>query len=210
VVLSDQSLGQSRTVTPTPPDPVLPLTRRTVEVPDVDYRRYALEADNISPMARPGTPQGMYTADGLEHNQRGTPSSKASDHLEHLEKRLRKITRHDFGEHWAELSGDGDMALLTWGSCSGAVREAAARLQAAGVAVRVIALRLLMPLQCEALDEALAGCSRVWVIEQNHGRQLFHYLKSLDAIPGDTRSLARPGPLPFRPGEIVHALTEEA
>ena len=77
----------------------------------------------------------MYTADGLEHNQRGTPSSRASDHREHLDKRLRKITAHDFRAHWAELSGDGDMALLTWGSCSGAVREAATRLEEAGVAV---------------------------------------------------------------------------
>ena len=89
------------------------------------------------------------------------------------------------------------------------MREAASRLQAVDLPVRVIALRLLMPLQCAALEKALAACSKIWVIEQNHGRQLFHYLKSLGAIPGDARSLARPGPLPLRPGEIVDALTEE-
>ena len=210
VVLSDQSLGQSRAISAAPPSVEIPLARRTTAVPDGAYRRYALGEDNISPMTLPGTPQGMYTGDGLEHNQRGTPSSRASDHREHLDKRLRKITAHDFRNHWAELSGDGDTVLLTWGSCSSAVREAAMRLETAGKAIRVVALRLLMPLQCDALSEALAGCSRVWVIEQNHGRQLFHYLKSLDAVPGDARSLARPGPLPMRPGEIVDALTEEA
>ena len=210
VVLSDQSLGQSRTISPTPPNLELPLVRRTLVTPDDTYRRYAPSADGISPMTVPGKPHGMYTADGLEHNQRGTPSSRASDHLEHLDKRLRKITAHDFGAHWAEVSGDGEIALLTWGSSGGAVREAAARLEAAGASVRVVALRLLMPLQSEALRNALAGCSRVWVIEQNHGRQLFHYLKSFDALPGDARSLARPGPLPLRPGDIVAALTEEA
>ena len=210
VVLSDQSLGQSRTISPTPPNLELPLVRRTLVTPDDTYRRYAPSADGISPMTVPGKPHGMYTADGLEHNQRGTPSSRASDHLEHLDKRLRKITAHDFGAHWAEVSGDGEIALLTWGSSGGAVREAAARLEAAGASVRVVALRLLMPLQSEALRNALAGCSRVWVIEQNHGRQLFHYLKSFDALPGDARSLARPGPLPLRPGDIFAALTEEA
>jgi 2-oxoglutarate ferredoxin oxidoreductase subunit alpha len=210
VVLSDQSLGQSRTISAAPPSVEMPLARRTVATPDGAYRRYASGEGNISPMSLPGTPLGMYTSDGLEHNQRGTPSSKASDHQEHLDKRLHKITAHDFRTHWAELSGDGDMALLTWGSCSSAVCEAATRLETAGVTVRIVALRLLMPLQCEALGEALAGCSRVWVIEQNHGRQLFHYLKSLDAVPGDARSLARPGPLPMRPGEIVDALTGEA
>ena len=210
VVLSDQSLGQSRTISPTPPKVEIPLGRRTTPAPEGAYLRYALGADDISPMSLPGTPHGMYTADGLEHDQQGTPSSRASDHQEHLDKRQRKITAHDFRAHWAELDGEGDTALLTWGSCSGAVREAATRLQAAGVAVRVIALRLLMPLQGDALGRALAGCSRVWVIEQNHGRQLFHYLKSLDAVPGDARSLARPGPLPLRPGEIVDVLTGEA
>ncbi len=210
VVLSDQSLGQSRTISPTPPDVEIPLGRRITAAPEAAYCRYALGADNISPMSLPGTPHGMYTADGLEHDQQGTPSSRASDHQAQLDKRQRKITVHNFRAHWAELDGDGDTALLTWGSCSGAVHEAATRLQAAGVAVRVIALRLLMPLQGDALGEALAGCTRVWVIEQNHGRQLFHYLKSLDAVPGDARSLARPGPLPLRPGEIVDVLTREA
>ena len=210
VVLSDQSLGQSRTISATPHNLEISLARRTTAEPEGAYHRYASGADNISPMALPGTSQGMYTADGLEHNQRGTPSSRASDHQAHLEKRLHKITAHDFGVQWAELSGDGDMALLTWGSCTGAVREAAMRLVEAGVAVRVIALRLLMPLQGEALGKVLDDCSRVWVIEQNHGRQLFHYLKSLDAIPDYARSLARPGPLPMRPGEIVNVLTEEA
>jgi len=209
VVLSDQSLGQSRTISATPPNLELPLARRTLAVPEGAYHRYALTADAISPMTLPGTPLGMYTADGLEHNRRGTPSSNAADHREQLDKRLRKIADYDFGAHWAELSGDGDIALLTWGSSSGAVREAAARLEAAGLSVQVIALRLLMPLPRDALHQALAGCSVVWVIEQNHGGQLFHYLKSLGALPTDARSLARPGPLPLRPGDIVAALTEE-
>jgi 2-oxoglutarate ferredoxin oxidoreductase subunit alpha len=56
----------------------------------------------------------------------------------------------------------------------------------------------------------LREAATVWVIEQNHGAQLFHYLKSQDALPADARSLAQPGPLPLRPGEIVAALAEEA
>ena len=210
VVLSDQSLGQSRAIVATPPNLELPLARRTAAAPEDTYYRYALVADDVSPMTEPGTPQGMYTAEGLEHNERGTPSSRASDHIEQLDKRRRKITAFDFGAHWAEQNGDGDIALLTWGSSSGAVQEAAVRLDTAGFSVRVVALRLLMPLPRDALIKALAGCKRVWVIEQNHGGQLFYYLKSLGALPDGARSLAHPGPLPLRPGNIVAALTEEA
>jgi 2-oxoglutarate ferredoxin oxidoreductase subunit alpha len=208
ILLSDQSLGQSRAIVATPPNRELPLKRRTLDAPEDGYDRYALAADGISPMTVPGTAGGMYTADGLEHNLHGTPSSRASDHLAQLDKRLRKTTAFDFGPDWAELGGSGAIALLTWGSSSGAVSEAAARLETAGMAVRFIALRLLMPLPRDALRDALAGCAQVWVIEQNHGGQLFRYLKSLDVLPVDARALARPGPLPLRPGEIAAALKE--
>jgi 2-oxoglutarate ferredoxin oxidoreductase subunit alpha len=94
--------------------------------------------------------------------------------------------------------------VLTFGSGRGAVEEAAGRLRADGLNVRTIALRLLAPLQRAALVAAI-GDARVLVVEQNHGAQLFHYLHSAQALPADARSLARPGPLPLRPGEIVDA-----
>ena len=58
-----------------------------------------------------------------------------------------------------------------------------------------------------ASSGASAGAA---VAHRLRGLAGIHYLKSLDAISSDARSLARPGPLPMRPGEIVNALTEEA
>lgn len=210
LVLSDQFLGQSRTICPSPPEDKIDLGRLTLDHPGDDYQRYDLTESGISPMTVPGVAGGMYTADGLEHNPRGTPSSAASDHAEQLDKRLRKIDAFDYGDRWGEIEGEGETVLLTWGSSSGAVREAAAKLRTLGKTVRVVALRLLMPLSRKALKTAIGDRCRVWVIEQNHGGQLFHYLKSLDALPAGARSLARPGPLPLRPGELVEALREEA
>jgi 2-oxoglutarate ferredoxin oxidoreductase subunit alpha len=206
IVLSDQALGQSRAIIDPPRKIDLALARPIEPDPGADYQRYRLTADGVSPMTVPGTVNGMYTADGLEHNPRGTPSSVASDHLAQLEKRQSKLSDHDYGDHWAEIDGDGPLCLLTWGSSSGAVREAAARLRAGGQAVRVIVLRLLMPLQREALRQCIAGADRIWVIEQNHSGQLFHYLRAEDALPADARSLARPGPLPLRPGDLAATL----
>ncbi|MBS1201578.1 MAG: hypothetical protein H6R22_87, partial [Chromatiaceae bacterium] len=45
-------------------------------------------------------------------------------------------------------------------------------------------------------------------VEQNQSGQLFHYLHGEQALPQSARSLARPGPLPLRPGEIVQAVCE--
>lgn len=210
LVLSDQSLGQSRVITEAPVRTPAPLVRRVAEAPEEGYRRYALTADGISPMTLPGIPGGIYTADGLEHNERGTPSSQAADHQAQLDKRLRKLEGFDYGPAWAELHGAGPLAIVTWGSTAGAVLEAAGRLEAGGTPVRIIALRLLAPLRRAALAEALAGAERVWVVEQNHGAQLFRYLHAEQALPAGARSLARPGPLPLRPGEIVAAVTATA
>lgn len=207
VVLSDQFLGQSQAVLPAPAEIVFATRRCVAAAPDTAYRRYALTADGISPMALPGDPGGQYTADGLTHDESGAPSSRAADHARHLDKRRRKLECFDYGRHWAEIEGDGDIVLLTWGSLSAAAREAAARLAAEGLPVRVVALRLIAPLRTEALAEAL-GTRRVLVVEQSHSAQFRNYLRGLGLLTGETRCLHRPGPLSIRPAEIRDAVLE--
>lgn len=209
IVLSDQALGQSRSVTDALREPENLLVRRTEHSPVDDYHRYAISEDGISAMTAPGTPGGMYTADGLEHNEKGTPSSMALDHELQMAKRLRKIESFDFGSDWAEIRGEGPLCIITWGSVSGAVFEAVDRLAATGTEVRVLALRLLAPLRREALATALAGVRQLWVVEQNHSGQLYHYLQGAGALPAGSRSVARPGPLPLRPGEVVDVILDD-
>jgi 2-oxoglutarate ferredoxin oxidoreductase subunit alpha len=84
------------------------------------------------------------------------------------------------------------------------------RAKAQGVQVRVISLRLLAPLQVDALAAALEGVERVMVVEQNHGAQLLHYLRGAFDLPGRPASFHRPGPLPLRPADICNALVEWA
>ena len=75
-------------------------------------------------MAIPGTPGGEYTADGLEHAPRGTPSTQAAHHREQLDKRRHKLEQFDYGEDWALCEGDewADTAVITFGSLTGAAR----------------------------------------------------------------------------------------
>jgi 2-oxoglutarate ferredoxin oxidoreductase subunit alpha len=55
------------------PRPNTPTTSATADTPS-----------GVSPMAIPGTPGTAYTADGLEHTERGIPSSQARDHVKQL------------------------------------------------------------------------------------------------------------------------------
>jgi len=209
LVLSDQYLGQARAVIDAPADVAFVSRRELAGARAAEpYARYALGGDNVSPMAVPGVAGCQYTADGLAHNERGLPSTRADDHLAQLDKRNEKLTRFDYGLHWAEIEGDGELAVITWGSTTGPVREALARLREEGVNLRLIALRLLAPLATGKLAEALDGVDRVLVVEQTHSGQFYRYLRAHCDLPAQTRSLSRPGPLPFRAGELVEEISK--
>ena len=208
IVLSDQFMGQSRAIIDRPADVAYLGKRETAAAGTADYKRYRNTESGISPMAIPGTPGVAYTADGLEHTEAGIPSSQARDHATQLDKRERKLVQHDYGRFWADVEGDGDAAVITFGSSTPAVREAVARAAEAGVNVRLIAIRLLAPARPAHLAAALDGVDHVLVIEQNHGGQLHRYLRAMYDLPGRPASYHRPGPLPLRPGELTAAILD--
>lgn len=207
LVLSDQYFGQTRAVVDRPADVAFVGNRLTAPANAEGYKRYALTESGVSPMAIPGTAGVAYTADGLEHNERGTPSSQAGDHARQLAKRERKLASHDYGGHWAEIEGDGEIAVLTFGSSTCAVREAIDRARREGVEVRLVSMRLLAPAQPARFRDALAGVRKVLVVEQNFGGQFHKYLRAEYDMDAEVRSFRRPGPLPIRPDEVYRELT---
>jgi 2-oxoglutarate ferredoxin oxidoreductase subunit alpha len=206
IMLTDQSLGQSRAIIRKPAELAF-IARREVAPAEVrEYRRYAVTASGVSPMAIPGTPGGEYVADGLEHTPRGVPSSQASDHQAQLDKRARKLAAFDYGNHWADVVGEGDTAIVTWGSATGPAWVAMERAAEAGLKVKLVSLRLILPAQVEKFRTAMAGVKRVLVVEQSHGRQFLHYLRAHYDLPGEVKCFAQPGPLPIRPGQVYDQL----
>ncbi len=208
IVLSDQFMGQSRAIIDRPAESGLVGKRLTAAANTADYKRYLNTDSGVSPMAIPGTPGVVYTADGLEHTEGGIPSSQSRDHRVQLDKRERKLLHYDYGDAWADIEGDGDAAVITFGSATAAAREAVRRVAERGIDVRLIALRLVSPAQPERLAKALEGVKRVLVVEQNHGAQFYRYLRSAFDLPGKPASFHRPGPLPLRPGELTEAILE--
>ena len=206
IVLSDQFMGQSRAIIDRPLDNGYSATRLTADANTPDYKRYRNTASGVSPMAVPGTEGVSYTADGLEHSEAGIPSSQSRDHVLQLDKRLRKLELHDYGRYWADIEGDAEAVVITFGSASSPVREAIARAQAIGVKLRLVVLRLLAPTRPEQMTAALQGATRIIVVEQNHGAQLYRYLRAWYDFPVLPATYHRPGPLPLRPGELLTAL----
>jgi 2-oxoglutarate ferredoxin oxidoreductase subunit alpha len=210
IVLSDQAMGQAQAIVDPPPMEAVTATRLLAKTGDAPYHRYQLLADGLSPMANPGVPGTTYTAEGLEHNEQGTPTSQAEDHRRQLDKRLHKLQGHDYGEAWALRVGEGSLAVITWGSVTGAVSEGLSRARASGVQARLLAIRVLAPVQRRRLMQALAGVETVLVVEQTHSGQFLDYLRATGVLPTRVVSLCRPGPLPIAPGEVTDALLELA
>jgi 2-oxoglutarate ferredoxin oxidoreductase subunit alpha len=203
IVLSDQFLGQARAVINKPADLAFIAQRKLARQPDENFARYAVTADGVSPMSIPGTPGGQYVADGLAHSPVGLPSTQAEHHSEQMDKRLHKLTGFNYGDHWADIEGDGELAVISWGLAATASREAVQRLREQGKAVKLIAVRLISPIQPEKMTQALAGVKRVLVIELNHSGQFYHYLKGHYELPAEVQAFNRPSPLVIRPGEIM-------
>ncbi len=209
IVLSDQFIGQALVVTdPVPAISFFAKRKLAENIPEA-FERYAITADGISPMPLPGMPGGQYTADSLEHSTGAKPSGTVDDHRTQLDKRARKIANFDYGQHWADIDGEGELAILTWGSTTSVVREALHRLPAeVSSRTKLISLRLLLPIRKEDMAAALDGVNRLLVIEQNHTGQLYRFLRAWYELPEEVDTLHRPGPGIFRPGEIATKISE--
>ncbi len=215
IVLSDQSLGQAHALIEKPADVAFIARREVLDAqPEEAYQRYALTGSGVSPMALPGLPGGQYTADGLAHNEKGTPSTRRSDHESHLDKRRRKVEDFDYGKHWAVVEpapGSGahaEFTILTWGSITGAAREAIRILAEEGTAVQLIAMRLIAPFLKDQFLTALEGAQRILVVEQTHSGQFHQYLRAKCDLPGEVRQLHRPGPQVIGPAEICRQIRD--
>lgn len=206
IVLSDQFIGQSLTVID-PPAGAYEKAQRVMatDQKEGNYQRYTLNESGVSPMAFPGQEGLFYTADGLEHNTRGIPSPKASDHKAQLEKRRHKIEQYNFGHHWARVTGEGEVAILCWGSLAAAAEEAIREFKSL-THTKVIALRQLSPFPKTAMKEALVGVNTLIIVEQNQSGQFYHYFKSQMDFSGTLASFATPGPLPINAFDIAQFL----
>jgi 2-oxoglutarate ferredoxin oxidoreductase subunit alpha len=208
IVLSDQFVGQARAAVERPANVAFIGARAIASNISGAYKRYAIAANSVSPMAIPGSLGGQYTADGLTHTERGIPTSGSADHQAQLDKRRHKLDCFNFGDHWATIEGAGDTAVLTWGSLTGAAREAIALAGLDAIDARLIAPRLLSPGQPERMAAALDGVKRILVVEQTHGGQFYRYLRAHYDLPAPVRVFNRPGPLPITAGDIHRAIVE--
>ena len=146
--------------------------RGKIVIPDGNYKRFQFTDDYISPRAFIGNAVMHYTGD--EHNEEGHISENSANRIKMYEKRMKKLEVADKEipeESRLNVFGEGDVAVITWGSPKGAVIDAMEELRQDGISIQLIQLRMFSPFPRNLVTKLLKGKSKIIDVENNYTAQ---------------------------------------
>jgi len=98
---------------------------------------------------------------------------------------------------------EADVTLVGWGSTEGVIREAMQKLEAEEhIAANNLQIKWLVPLQADAILDALGSSQRVIIVENNYSGQFARYLRSETSFEAAGHIRKYDGE-PFMPHHIV-------
>jgi 2-oxoglutarate ferredoxin oxidoreductase subunit alpha len=223
IVLSDQSLApRVETCAPFRLNEVELLERELADLSgEGQFERYRVTETGVSRMSIPGMKNGHYTAEGLEHNEKGNPNYSPEMHQAMTDKRWRKVdtARQQLAlwpnvvEEWGDE--DAAIAIMGWGSSLGPVQEAMARARAAGYKVAALFPKVLFPMPDRRIQRFMRGRRVIIIPELNQlgqfARVVQHrYSQTLIRDNIEVIPFTKYQGLPFRPAEIFDKIVEVA
>ena len=173
-----------------------------------NYQRYFLTKGGISPRSIPGQKNGMFLANGNEHDQFGLSLDGFDREMrkKQMEKRAGKIEKILKNLPQLEWYGSkkSDLTLIGWGSVKGPVLEAMKGLNQEENKVSYLHIPAPYPLDKKLL-ERIIGKRKTIVIENNYNGQLADLMQESLGRSFDERLNKYSGEQ-FLPQEIIKAL----
>jgi 2-oxoglutarate ferredoxin oxidoreductase subunit alpha len=214
LLLSDQEVAQRKeTVDPIDTGTfVIEQRRLPIEAELVDYARFRMTEDGVSPISHPGMKGGNYQGAGIEHNEHANPTASGKMHAAMNDKRFRKLAPLKARRDLFHIEGNlnAKLALVGWGSVAGLCREVYAKATAEGLDVKLLVPWLVYPIAEEIYREFFASVRAGFVVELSHQGQLYRILRMFTDVPSGVVSLARSGANPFQPDELLAQLRKAA
>ncbi len=168
------------------------------------------DGDGIPYRTLPGSnPKGAYFTRGSGHNKFGAYTENAAEYQEVMERLRRKFRTAAGLVPKAVADGDGraGLAVVSFGSCDGAVREALAVLRGQGIAVDYLRVRGF-PFG-EEVEAFLESHETIFVVEQNRDAQFRSLLTLETAVEkSQMRSILHYSGLPLASDHIVAGIAE--
>ena len=181
---------------------------------NVDYKRYKITENGISPRALPGVPGYVHTAATDEHDEDGVLiSDEFTNTVKRramMEKRMRKVAGIEGSIPLPALQGprDADVTLIGWGSTRGVIEEACEILSEQGILANQLQIRWLVPLHGEVIAEILKGVRHTIIVENNYSGQFARYLRSETSYVPNGYIRKYDGE-PFMPHHVAEAVKEQ-
>ena len=170
-----------------------------------EYKRYAITADGISPRARQGHPNTVFTVTSDEHTETGRIEDEdAANRIAQHEKRMRKVETMKQEMRMPEWYGpkNAPITLMGWGATRYAIREAIDILNADGVKANALHFIDIYPLDEARLEKELAKAQHLIDVEGNYTAQLAQVVRVYTGRAPDDKILKYDG-RPFSGVEIA-------
>jgi 2-oxoglutarate ferredoxin oxidoreductase subunit alpha len=177
------------------------------------FARYRdVDGDGIGWRTLPGTmhPKAAYFTRGSGHNQFGAYTEDAADYQAVLDRLVKKwaTARRLVPRAVIDATAGSRVAIVSVGSCDGAIREAHDVLRSRGVGVDYMRVRAF-PFS-EDVEKFLAAHELLFVVEQNRDAQLRALLTLETAVDkSKLRSLLHYNGLPISSAFIVEGVLAE-
>ncbi len=170
-----------------------------------DYGRYKFTDSGVSPMMFPPVKDAVIKATSYEHDENGITTEDPEAIVAMVEKRARKRKAIEEGLRQVktvETYGDGKIALVTYGSTTCSVREAAKYVDGA----KVVQVIYLEPFPIWAVEEALQGAEKIVAVELSVDGQFTTLLK-YNGVKTDG-SVRKYDSRPFDPIDLANQIKE--
>jgi 2-oxoglutarate ferredoxin oxidoreductase subunit alpha len=174
------------------------------------YKRFDSETrSGVSWISIPGKDKYIYRSAGIEHDDRGNPTSDYEMHQKMNEKRYRKLKYIAGDCNFMRFYGpeDAKVGVLGWGSSKGPVREAVEILNGRGHKVRALIPQVLFPLAVNKMQAWFEGLEHLLIVELSYSKQFLNLLKTQIDLPPGTTHYGRSGARPFAVSEMVEQIS---
>ena len=219
MVLSDLDIGMNDWMCPDlkwddtyRPDTGKVLSAQDLEGMDKFYRYLDSDGDGIPYRTLPGEhPKGAYFTRGSGHSKYGAYTENAEEYQEVVDRLLVKweTARALVPEPEIEYSKFNDTAIVSMGSCDGAVREALAKLKERNIGLNYCRVKAF-PFT-RSVREFIDKHERIYVVEQNRDAQLKTLLTlDIKADPSRLVSMLHYNGLPISADFVIQRVLEES
>ena len=173
---------------------------------NLDYKRYEITANGISPRGIPGFGEGLVVVDSDEHDEKGHLTEDLDIRIKMVDKRLRKLKEIEKETISPDLLGSEEYKTLVigWGSTYGPIKEALENLK--NDSIGFLYFKQLYPLH-HSTKNFLNNAEKTIIFENNAQGQFSDLIKLKTGFEIDKKVLKYNG-MPFSVEEVEKNLKE--